>query len=168
MPKRAGCLWLGAGRHSAEQTKQIVLAWLRLDLSAFARREPAFFPCQYNLARIYAQSGRCEEAIAACKWVVQISQVRQAEAAVAYARALAGHTEEALEVRERLEKFASSAYLPAPQSAMMPIGFGDLDIAVGHLQQGMTERSPFMIYVKPTPSMIRSAAIRHSTNSSEV
>ncbi len=120
-------------------------------LEALLRREPAFIPAQYNLARIYAQSGRYQEAIAAFKQVVQISHVRQAEAAVAYACALAGETAEAVEVRNRLEELASSAYLPSPQLAMMAIGFGDLDAAVRHLQQGMAERSTFMIYLKADP-----------------
>jgi TolB-like protein/Flp pilus assembly protein TadD len=115
------------------------------------RREPGFFPAEYNLARLYAQCGRVQEALASFRHVRQVSGVRQADAAVAYACALAGQNDEARQIQTALREFASSAYLPAPQLAMIAIGFGELDAAVRYLQQGLEERSCLMIYLKADP-----------------
>lgn len=120
-------------------------------LEDLLRREPGFFPAEYNLARIYAQYGRIREAIEAFRRVLQISKVRQAEAAVAYACALAGQTDEARQIQAKLVEFAAGAYLPSPQLALVAIGFGDLETAVSHLQKGIEERSCMMIYLKADP-----------------
>jgi len=120
-------------------------------LERIVQREPNFYPAEYNLARVYARMGDYDKALAAFKRVAQISRVPQAQAAVAYACALAGQEAEAKLIEEKVEQFAANHYFPSPQLALVRIGFGDKNGALRKLRRGLEEKSFLMIYLKSDP-----------------
>jgi pentatricopeptide repeat protein len=120
-------------------------------LQRVLRREPRFFPAQYNLGRAYALKGLYTEAVAAFENAARLSGNRQATAALAYAYARAGKPDEAKKILEEMEQAAAVRYLASPQFALIHIGLGETGKALDRLEQGLEERSYFMIYLRADP-----------------
>ncbi len=114
-------------------------------------REPRYPPAHFNLGRAYAQNGMCAEAIAHFESAAQFSGNRQASAALAYAYGRAGRIAEARKILADLERLAKDRYMPSPQLALIHLGLGENEQALDLLEQGLEERSFWMIYLKADP-----------------
>jgi tetratricopeptide (TPR) repeat protein len=110
-------------------------------LQRVVKREPNFPWAYFNLGRVYAQSGRYEEAITAFETATRLWGIRLADAGVAYASARAGNTKRARDIRGAMEELATTGYVPSPQLAMISLGMGDFEKAVEQLERGYEERS---------------------------
>lgn len=120
-------------------------------LERVLRREPRFFPAHYNLGRAYALKGAYEAAIAAFEIAARLSGNLQAAAALAYAYARVGRSAEAREILAEMEQALAARYLASPQLALIHLGLWETDKALDRLEQGLKERSFFMIYLRADP-----------------
>ena len=120
-------------------------------LERVLRREPRFFPAQYNLGRAYALKGLYTEALEVFETAARLSGNRQAGAALAYASARAGMAGEAKKLMQEMEQAAAVRYLASPQLALVHLGLGEMEKALDRLERGFEERSYFMIYLRADP-----------------
>ena len=114
-------------------------------------REPRFPAAHFNLGRAYVQDGRYEEAIAAFEAAAQLSGNRQASAALGFAYARAGRVSEARKILAEMEQLGAVRYMPSPQLALIHLGLGETEKALDRLEQGLEEKSFWMIYLKADP-----------------
>jgi serine/threonine-protein kinase len=115
------------------------------------KREPRFVPAHYNLGRAYAAKGEYEEALSAFETAARLSGNRQASAALAYACARTGRLAEAKRRLEEIEGLAKTGYFPAPQLALVYLGLNEPEKALNLLEQGVAEKSYWMIYLNADP-----------------
>ena len=120
-------------------------------LKLVLRREPRFPAAHFNLGRAYAQTGMYDEAIARFESAAQLSGNRQASAALAFAYARADRAAEARKILAEVEELAAVRYMPSPQLALIHLGLGETQKALDRLEQGLEERSYWMIYLKADP-----------------
>jgi TolB-like protein/Flp pilus assembly protein TadD len=120
-------------------------------LKLVLRREPRFPAAHFNLGRAYVQDGRYEEAIAAFETAAQLSGNRQASAALGFAYARAGRLADARKILAEMEQLAAVRYMPSPQLALIHLGLGETEKALDCLEQGLEEKSFWMIYLKADP-----------------
>src|SRR5579864_4869523 len=121
------------------------------NLKLVLRRGPRFPGAHFNLGRVFAQNGMFEEAIAAFESAAQLSGNRQASANLAFAYARAGRVGEARKILAEMEQLAANRYMPSPQLALIHLGLGEPEKALDRLEQGLEERSYWMIYLKADP-----------------
>ena len=115
------------------------------------KREPRFFPAHYNLGRACAAKGEYEQALAAFETAARLSGNRQAPATLAYASARTGRLAEAKHMLEEMEGLARTRYFPAPLLALVYLGLDEPEKALDLLEEGLVEKSYWMIYLKSDP-----------------
>jgi len=121
------------------------------NLKLVLTREPRFPAAHFNLGRACVQDGQYEEAIAAFETAAQLSGNRQASAALGFAYARAGRVSEARKILAEMEQLAAVRYMPSPQLALIHLGLGETEKALDRLEQGLEEKSYWMIYLKADP-----------------
>ncbi len=120
-------------------------------LERVLRRDPRFFPAQYNLGRSYALKGLYTEALEVFETAARLSGNRQAGAALAFVYARAGMPHEAKKMLEEMEQAGAVRYLASPQFALIHLGLGEAEKALDRLERGFEERSYFLIYLRADP-----------------
>jgi TolB-like protein/Flp pilus assembly protein TadD len=115
------------------------------------KREPRFFPAHYNLGRALGLKGLWPEALASFDAAARLSGNRMASAALGYACASNGMMEEARKIQRELEELSRERYLPTPQMALLYLGLNEPERALDMLEQGLEQRSYFMIYLNADP-----------------
>ncbi|HXE75512.1 MAG TPA: winged helix-turn-helix domain-containing protein [Candidatus Xenobia bacterium] len=114
---------------------------------------PNFFLGHLYLGLAYSQVNRPEEAIVEFERALETSgHSPLALAALAYARARAGHKAEAGELLNRLRAQARTRHVPAVYFAGVYTGLGDKDQAFGWLEKAYEERSDYLVYLQIEPT----------------
>ena len=116
------------------------------------QREPRFIPAHFDLGRAYLQKGRHEEALVMLKQALLLSGNREAGAALAQAHAAAGQSNEADTMLSALLKPLPERYTAAPPIALVYMAMGETGRALGWLERGFEERSPWMVFLKMDPA----------------
>jgi TolB-like protein len=120
-------------------------------LLALLEQEPRFFPAQFNLGRVYIQTGMYDQAIAAFEKALHLSQNREALPVLAHAYALSGRTDEARALLEKVKVCAEGRYVTSPMIARIHLGLGEFEEALDWLEKGIEERSYWMVFLKADP-----------------
>lgn len=120
-------------------------------VAAVLEQEPRFFPALLLLGRVYVQMELYAEAIAAFEQAFQLSHQQEALLALAHAYALAGRTEEAKIILEKMENDKIGRYVASPMIAHIHLGLGEFETALDWLQKGLEERSYWMVFLKEDP-----------------
>ncbi|HYL64232.1 MAG TPA: winged helix-turn-helix domain-containing protein [Candidatus Methylomirabilis sp.] len=120
-------------------------------LLALLEQAPNFLPAHFNLGRVYVQTGMFEPASVAFEKAVSGSRNHVALPALAHAYALAGRTSEARVILTELKQEIAGRYIPAPMLARIHLGLGEPELALDCLEQGLAERSYWMVFLKTDP-----------------
>lgn len=120
-------------------------------LLALLETAPNFVPANFNLGRVYLQTGMFEQAIAAFEKAVSVSRSHVALPALAHAYALAGRAGEARVILEEVKKEIPGRHVPSPLIARTHLGLGEHELALDYLEKGLDERSYWMVFLKTDP-----------------
>ena len=120
-------------------------------LLALLDQAPSFVPANFNLGRVYVQTGKLEQAIADLEKAVHDSRSHVALPVLAHAYALAGRTAEARVILEEMKQETAGRYVPAPMLARIHLGLGEAELALDCLEKGLEERSYWMVFLKTDP-----------------
>jgi TolB-like protein/Tfp pilus assembly protein PilF len=120
-------------------------------LLTLLEHEPRFFPAQFQLGRVYVQMEKYSEAIAAFERAAQFSGQQEVLPALAHANALAGKTQEARAILERMKNDKSGRYVASPMIARIYLGLEEFETALDWLKKGLEERSYWMVFLKTDP-----------------
>lgn len=116
--------------------------------------DPDFLPAHFRLGQAYMQKQMYEQAIAAFRHALPLlGNDSEAIAAIGYAHAMAGHTDEARAVLNNLRESSFQRYVSAYDLAILYIGIGDKDKALEWLQNAYADRSVWLIGIKVEPML---------------
>jgi tetratricopeptide (TPR) repeat protein len=122
-------------------------------LRAALALDPDFAAARQHLGEAYVQQGKSVEAVAEFRRAAQAGGARDS-AQLAYALAVAGQREEAMQVLAPLVAAASRRYLPPVPMAMAYAGLGDETAAFHWLERGYSERAPLMNALAVMPAFV--------------
>jgi DNA-binding winged helix-turn-helix (wHTH) protein/Tfp pilus assembly protein PilF len=104
--------------------------------------EPSFYPVHFYLGLALESCGRFDEAIAAFRQTVQISNTEtEALPALAHTLGRSGRADEAEEIRVRLAAAAGERFISPFFFAVVALGGGDYDAALAYLEQAVEQRA---------------------------
>jgi DNA-binding winged helix-turn-helix (wHTH) protein/tetratricopeptide (TPR) repeat protein len=112
------------------------------------RLDPGFVRAHYELGRTYIALDRYDLAIAELERAASLSDRSAAMlAALGRAYALAGSTPEALRILDELADLAQQRYVSAFHFAVLHVGLGNPDIALGCLERAYEERFNWLVFI---------------------
>lgn len=121
--------------------------------------DPNFYMAHSDMGRILALMGRYQEAVTKFEQARRLNQVfaPKVEAAYAHALALAGHSEDAAAILNRLTTLAEIRFVPSAAMAIIELGLGNEDAALGHIENASENResSACMFGVHPLYDSLR-------------
>jgi tetratricopeptide (TPR) repeat protein len=120
-------------------------------LVAVLEQEPRFFSALLQLGRVYVQMELYAEAIAAFEKALQLSRQQEVLPALAHAYALAGRSEDARIILNEMTVDKVRRYVASPMIARIYLGLGEFETALDWLQEGLEERSYWMVFLKEDP-----------------
>lgn len=104
--------------------------------------EPSFFPVHFYLGLALESCGRFDEAIAAFRQALQISNTEtEALPALAHTLARTGRVAEAEEIRQRLTAAAAQRFISPFFFAVVALGSGDHDETLRWLEEAIEQRA---------------------------
>jgi TolB-like protein/DNA-binding winged helix-turn-helix (wHTH) protein/Flp pilus assembly protein TadD len=120
-------------------------------LVAVLEQEPRFFAALLQLGRVYVQMELYAEAIAVFEQALQLSRQQEVLPALAHAYALAGRSEDARIILNAMTVDKVRRYVASPMIARIYLGLGEFETALDWLQEGLEERSYWMVFLKEDP-----------------
>jgi tetratricopeptide (TPR) repeat protein len=116
--------------------------------------DPAFPQTQRYAAWAYLQKGMHPEAIAALRAALgSLERNPEIEGELGHALAVAGRRAEALAMLESLGHLSATRYVSPYSVALVYVGLGDRDRALAWLHRAYTDRSDYMLYLRPEPML---------------
>jgi tetratricopeptide (TPR) repeat protein len=134
----------------------VYLTARRFDEAEVSAREalaidPQVPAAHLTLARILCAKGDAPGAVLAAEQVPPPSRNTDFAAYMGYFHARAGHKAQAQEVLVRLRREASEGRATAHSRALVYTGLGEIEAALGALEEAVKERSPFVLGLKTHP-----------------
>jgi len=119
---------------------------------------PNYAAARQNLAVVYIELGRYEEALAEFKKLGLFADHPVVLADLGRTYALSGRRKEALSVRERIEAMSKQSYVSSYWTAALSVALGDNDRALARLEKAYAERDGWLIFLNGDPrfDLIRS------------
>jgi len=115
----------------------------------------ALYPRYFIAAQVRCwaleQTGRAAEAVAEYEKILVEPHGEIARRWMGYSYALVGNREKALETAAKLAAESREHYLSPVHSAMIYAGLNDVDKAIFHLENGLSERDPWMLWIAADP-----------------
>ncbi|HEU5238880.1 MAG TPA: protein kinase [Pyrinomonadaceae bacterium] len=114
--------------------------------------DPNFFWIYMGYGWSYEETGRVERAIPEFQKAVELTGGTMGTlAGLGHAYALAGQTEKALEVIQRLQDESQQSYVVPYDIALVYAGLGDKDQAMAHLEKAYEARFGWLIWINVEP-----------------
>jgi TolB-like protein/Flp pilus assembly protein TadD len=133
--------------HARRAERAIDQARKALDL------HPEFSPAYHDLGRGYELMGDFDAAIEAFRKGLAIEDDQTARASLAYALAVAGRRDEALEILRQLQDEARTTFISAYNFAVLYVGLGDKNEAFAWLDKACEERASLLPCLKVNPRL---------------
>jgi TolB-like protein/Tfp pilus assembly protein PilF len=136
-----------------------VLYWSRKYEAAMEQEQkaldfdPSYFPSLITKAWVVEAAGRPREAIALCEKARALADTPWTLAALGRAFALAGRTEEARRIVEKLEKLSGQEFVSGYDVAAIYAGLGQKDEAFAGLEKAYKQRAEWLGYLKVDPQL---------------
>ena len=119
-----------------------------------AETEPGYMAARRVLAAAYLQAGRAQDAIATLESAFAAADNDPMSlAALAYATAVSGNRERALEFVKRLTNGTGPRHTPFYDLALAYTGLGDTNAAFAALDRAVSEADPALIYLAVDPRL---------------
>jgi tetratricopeptide (TPR) repeat protein len=122
-------------------------------LKEVIKRDPNYARAYTNLAEIYTEEGKFNEAFQALQKAKRLSPDVQTETITAYLYAVSGRKAEASKLAANLESKAQKKEFPAFLMAEVYAGLNDLDKAFYWLERAFQERSNWLVFTKVSPRL---------------
>jgi len=137
---------LGWRFHSARDYPRALEQYQRtLDL------DPNYAAARQNLAAVYTELGRYDEALAELKKLGPLGDHPVVLAELGRTYALSGRRKEALRARGRIEALSKRSYVSSYWAAALSVALGDNDQALARLEQAHAERDAWLIFLNGDP-----------------
>jgi len=112
-----------------------------------------FVLAPWFLGPAFVLSAQYEQAIDVCeRWIPVVRNKSGLMALLAYAKAMAGEHEEALQLARKLEKAADGDSVAPDHLALIYIGLGDVDTAFKWLDEALRQRVWYLVYLNADPA----------------
>jgi tetratricopeptide (TPR) repeat protein len=106
----------------------------------------------FRLGGVYIQVGRYDEAIEHLQEALKLSNQNMRELALlGYAYAVAGNHEKAREILNLLLYRSQQRYVSSYNLALIYTALGEFDTALDHLSVAISQRSPWLVFLKIDP-----------------
>jgi tetratricopeptide (TPR) repeat protein len=118
-------------------------------LQATLELDPDFAPAQLQLCGVYILKGEARAALDPCKHAVALSHGELNPGMLGLAYGAAGDSVRATAVLHALEARANREYVPPAQFALVELGLGARERALGWLDSAYTMRDPGLLVLLP-------------------
>jgi Flp pilus assembly protein TadD len=116
--------------------------------------DPDFVVGHRRLGEIYVANGMYKDAVSELRRSVELSHGEPTDiAALAHAYAVSGQTTEARDLLHTLQKFAKERYVSSYGMALIYVGLGDKETALGCLEREYERHSTWMAHLKVDPRL---------------
>jgi serine/threonine-protein kinase len=114
--------------------------------------EPGFVLAPWFLGPAFVQAGEYDRAIEVCEsWIPKVRRKQGLRALLAYAHAVAGRRDEALDIVRELEGAADGDSVAPDHLALVYIGLGDDERAFDWLDEALNQRVWYLVYLNADP-----------------
>ena len=113
--------------------------------------DPNYAAARQNLAAVYTELGRYDEALAELKKLGPLGDHPVVLAELGRTYALSGRRKEALRARGRIEALSKRSYVSSYWAAALSVALGDNDQALARLEQAHAERDAWLIFLNGDP-----------------
>jgi serine/threonine-protein kinase len=116
------------------------------------KESPDFILAPWFLGPAFVMSGQYERAIEVCeRWIPIVRHKSGLKALLAYANAMAGRRDKALDIVSKLKKTSDGEHVAPDHIALVYIGLGEHDKAFEWLDKALDERVWYLVYLNADP-----------------
>jgi Tfp pilus assembly protein PilF len=121
-------------------------------LRATLHANPEFGHAYWSLGRVLLEQDRSDEALACFQHALQVmGQIPAGLAELAYCHARMGHRDLALATLQTLQELGKQGWVSPLNAALIHVGLGDHDAAIGCLEESYEKRIRQLVWVNVDP-----------------